>query len=75
MTSHDKKNLGEVLARMADPKRATDGLKADRARIAKMLREARVRVKANKAKNNGVYVPENDYARYLANPNGPDPRD
>ena len=75
MTKKSHDNLREVIARIADPKRATDGLKADRARIAKVLREARVRVKANKAKNNGAYVPQNDYDRYLANPNGPDPRD
>jgi len=49
-------NLSEVLARMSEPKRAADGLKADRDRIAKMLREARIRVKANKAAHGGVYV-------------------
>jgi len=52
--SHD--NLAEVIARMNDPKRAADGLKSDRNRIAQVLREARIRVKANKAANDGVYV-------------------
>jgi hypothetical protein len=65
--SHD--NLAEVIARMDDPKRAADGLKSDRNRIAKMLREARIRVKANKAANDGAYV------AYVAKPLGPDPRD
>jgi hypothetical protein len=73
MNAYSKKNLGEVLARLASAKRAADGLKADRDRIAKMLREARIRVKANKAANGDVYDP--NYAHYVANPLGPDPRD
>jgi hypothetical protein len=31
-------------------------VKAERRRIAQVLREARIRVKANKAANDGVYV-------------------
>ena len=48
MNQKSMDNLGEVLARMADPRRAADGLKADRSRIAKMLRAARLRVKAER---------------------------
>ena len=48
-------NLGEVLARMESTRRAADGLKADRTRIAKMMRAARIRVKANK-KLYGAYI-------------------
>ena len=56
MTEKSQSNLREVLDRVADPKRLRDGLKADRDRIAQMLRKARIRVKANKAEHNGVYV-------------------
>jgi hypothetical protein len=48
MNQKSMDNLGEVLARMADQRRAADGLKADRSRIAKMLRAARLRVKAER---------------------------
>ena len=41
-------NLGEVLARMESIRRAADGLKADRTRIAKLLRDAKRRVKAER---------------------------
>jgi len=41
--------------RMADQRRAADGLKADRNRLAKMMRAARIRVKANK-KLYGAYL-------------------
>jgi hypothetical protein len=50
------KNLGEALARLANPNRAKQGLREDRDRIARILREARERVKANKAANGGLYL-------------------
>lgn len=56
MTKSSYQNLGECLARLADPKRAEAGLKADRAVLAARLRAARIRVKENKARNGGVYV-------------------
>jgi len=56
MNKKSQDNLREVIARMNDPKRAANGLKADRDRLAKMFREARIRVKANKAANGGVYA-------------------
>ena len=73
--SHD--NLAEVIARMNDPKRAADGLKSDRNRIAKMLREARIRVKANKAIYDGIYTPDEDYdwSVKAIDFRGPNPRD
>ena len=55
MNEKSLNNLGEVLARMADQRRAADGLKADRNRLAKMMRAARIRVKANK-KLYGAYL-------------------
>ena len=77
MNEKSKKNLREVLARLASAKRATDGLKADRDRIAKMLREARIRVKANKAIYDGIYTPDEDYdwSVKAIDFRGPDPRD
>lgn len=76
MTHTSQNNLGTTLCymEMSEAEQAIFA-RAQRNRIAKVLRAARIRVKANKAKNNGAYVPENDYDRYLANPNGPDPRD
>ena len=56
MNKKSQDNLREVIARMNDPKRAANGLKADRDRLAKMFREARIRVKAKKAANGGVYT-------------------
>jgi hypothetical protein len=48
MNEKSLNNLGEVLARMADQRRAADGLKADRSRIAKLLRAAKRRVKSER---------------------------
>jgi len=55
MNEKSLSNLGEVLARMESIRRAADGLKADRNRLAKMLRASRIRVKANK-KLYGAYL-------------------
>lgn len=55
MTNKSFSNLGEVLLRLSDKNAASTGLAADRVRIARRLKEARVRVKANKTKNHGVY--------------------
>jgi len=55
MDEHSRKNLAEIVARFEDRERAKAGLQQDRARIARVLREARARVKANKAKNGGFY--------------------
>ena len=57
MDEKSRGNLGEVLARLGDPRRAADGLRTDRDRLARLIRAARVRVKANEAK---------DYSAYLA---------
>ena len=56
MTKHSENNLRTVLAymEMSEAEQAMFA-RAERNRIAKILREARVRVKANKAKNGGVY--------------------
>jgi hypothetical protein len=58
MNEKSRGNLGEVLARMGDPRRAADGLRTDRDRIARIIRAARIRVKANKARNDGFYEPD-----------------
>ena len=50
MNEHSRRNLGEIIRRVEDPERAKAGLKADRDRIARLLREARVRVKAKARK-------------------------
>jgi len=51
MDEKSRGNLGEVLARLGDPRRAADGLRTDRDRLARLIRAARVRVKANEAKD------------------------
>ncbi|MCX7429214.1 MAG: hypothetical protein NTW96_26755 [Planctomycetia bacterium] len=58
MNEASRKNLGEVLRRMGDPRRAADGLRTDRDRIARVVRAARIRVKLNKEKNGGFYEPD-----------------
>jgi hypothetical protein len=50
-------NLRRVLAHIAGtPGERVAAVQFERGRLAKMLREARVRVKANKAAHEGVYV-------------------
>ena len=56
MNEKSRQNLGEVLARMGDPRRAADGLRTDRDRIARIIREARVRVKAKREKEYEDYT-------------------
>lgn len=50
-------NLRTVIRTVQDPEFAKAHLKAETSRIAKMLREAQARVKANKARNDGIYDP------------------
>lgn len=56
MTQHSENNLRTVLnyMEMSEAEQAMFN-RAERNRIAKILREARARVKANKAKHGGVY--------------------
>jgi len=58
MNEKSRQNLGEVLRRMGDPRRASDGLRTDRDRISRVVRAARIRVRANKEKNGGFYEPD-----------------
>jgi len=58
MNEKSRQNLGEVLRRMGDPRRAADGLRTDRDRIARVIRGARIRDRANKEKNGGYYEPD-----------------
>lgn len=55
-SSHD--HLREAIRRMEDPAFHASCIARDRSRLARILNEARNRVKANKAKNAGVYIPE-----------------
>ena len=57
MDKHQHDNLRRCLAYMAgtDEERRQH-VQAERDRIAKMLRAAKIRVKANKAANGGIYV-------------------
>jgi len=41
---------------MGDPRRAADGLRTDRDRLARIIREARVRVKAKREKEYEDYT-------------------
>jgi hypothetical protein len=58
MNEKSRQNLGEVLRRMGDPRRAADGLRTDRDRLARIVRSARIRVRASKEKNGGYYEPD-----------------
>ena len=51
-------NLGEILRRIEDPDYAAAQIIKDRNRIAVAIREARRRVKQNKARNGGIYIQE-----------------
>ncbi len=54
-SSHD--HLSEIVRRMESPKTWAEGLRSDRDHLAKILRAAKIRVKENKAKNGGIYIP------------------
>lgn len=57
MNEKSARHLEEVLKRIEDPVYCAEGLKRDRKHIADILRAARIRVKANKARNGGIYIP------------------
>jgi hypothetical protein len=56
MTNKSRENLGRIIKAVNDPAYRAKLLKDDRKHIADMIRAARIRVKANKAANDGIYV-------------------
>jgi len=56
MNDKSQENLGRIVKAVNDPVYHAQLLKDDRKHIADMFRAARIRVKANKAANGGVYV-------------------
>jgi hypothetical protein len=56
MDKNSANHLAEIIARVQDPERAKAGLQQDRDRLARIFREARIRVKANKAAHGGIYT-------------------
>jgi hypothetical protein len=55
MNEKSRQNLGEVLARMGDPRRAADGLRTDRDRLCRIIRAARVSIRAKREKEYSDY--------------------
>jgi len=56
MDAKNRENLGRILAYLAStPEQQKAYVATERARLARILREARVRVKTNKAAHGGIY--------------------